>query len=62
MLACYLHGIYMLSSCLEPVYKLYIIYISLFADSTRKLQDVLQEFCAPSSTATPKCIPDGVSV
>ncbi|XP_015024297.2 diacylglycerol kinase 1 isoform X2 [Drosophila virilis] len=27
--------------------------------STRKLQDVLQEFCAPSSTATPKCIPDG---
>ncbi|XP_051860691.1 diacylglycerol kinase 1 [Drosophila albomicans] len=27
--------------------------------STRKLQDVLQEFCAPSATATPKCIPDG---
>ncbi|XP_034478779.1 diacylglycerol kinase 1 [Drosophila innubila] len=27
--------------------------------STRKLQDVLQEFCAPSSSATPKGIPDG---
>ncbi|ALC42269.1 Dgk [Drosophila busckii] len=31
--------------------------------STRKLQDVLQEFCAPSgvgsASATPKCIPDG---
>ncbi|XP_064547880.1 diacylglycerol kinase 1 [Drosophila montana] len=27
--------------------------------STRKLQDVLREFCSPSSTATPKCIPDG---
>ncbi|KAH8309125.1 hypothetical protein KR059_005924 [Drosophila kikkawai] len=27
--------------------------------STRKLQDVLREFCSPSASATPKCIPDG---
>ncbi|EDW74532.1 uncharacterized protein Dwil_GK21353 [Drosophila willistoni] len=27
--------------------------------STRKLQDVLKEFCSPTATATPKCIPDG---
>ncbi|TDG48937.1 hypothetical protein AWZ03_004621 [Drosophila navojoa] len=27
--------------------------------STRKLQDVLQEFCTPSASAAPKCIPDG---